>query len=141
MYFKFCSTALLFVSLASNCFAAPDKVLYELQEKCSNRMETVFKPDEKNDAYMAAIAAGRKNVFHYAYFNHFSATLNRCFVREVMTIGSSKIQTIFDVNEGTEQARFDKDIESGKVNGCYVREKQCKSELEFKNGIKTFLEN
>jgi hypothetical protein len=137
MHFKYHSIVLLVMSLASNCFAAPDKVLYELQEKCAKRMESVFKPEEKDV----------KGVITYSYFNHFSVTLNRCFVKEVMRIYpanpsmTSVIHTIFDVNEGTEQAIFDKNPISGKVNACRVGEKLCSTEEAFEIGIKRFMEN
>lgn len=133
--------------IAANCYAEPNKVLYELQERCSKRTAEVFKTDEEG------VQNTKEGQSITGYENHFSALLNRCFARQsIMNINhksskspSSHAYVIYEVNEGKQMASMMKllDIKDptyGKVIVCFVNGKKCSSEAAFDELTKPYME-
>lgn len=130
-----------FITLAANCYAEPNKALYELQERCSKRTAEVF-----NDEGIQKTEEGQALV---SYENHFSPSLNRCFVRQsITTLNKSgkprphEGMTIYEVNEGKKIAYMAKFLEGDKrIFLCFVNGKKCSSEEEFNELIKPYMDN
>jgi hypothetical protein len=70
------ASAGLFLFSASICAAEPNKVLYELQERCGKRAAEVFEKDFPDTKTTGVIAD---------YENHYSPRLNKCFIVESST--------------------------------------------------------
>ncbi len=140
---KYSLTILAFIfALISTCYAAPNKDLYELQERCSKRTAEVFHTDENN------ITNTDKGQSITGYENHFSETFNKCFAREAITNFNRKSSKspsnlfygVWDVNESKLMASILKLLQDDKVITCFVNGKKCHSEDEFNELIKPYME-
>jgi hypothetical protein len=118
---------LRFPDFSANASAQPNKVLYELQERCSKRAEELFKRE-----YSAPVPKSWGQMT-FNYENHYSAQLNKCFFLEI-TMGydkgrltRSKDMRLFDLNENKEYGIY----MDGFCDGCgpitcYVQDKSCR---------------
>jgi hypothetical protein len=67
---------LLLSGFAVSGYAEPNKVQYELQERCAERASEFFQKEYGNG--VEDNGGGGQN---YTYFvNHYNATLNKCFI-------------------------------------------------------------
>jgi hypothetical protein len=123
--------------------AAPDKVLYELQEKCGRSAAAVFDRDNPEGATSVTPDGHTTATFE----NHYNANLKKCFVIYIQTFfakDSVKMSmTIFDINENKHYGEF-----FGHPNGygsdidvCYVQDSRCKSQVEWRNFVQQYMEN
>jgi len=140
---KFFPTILAaFSVVVANCYAEPNKVPHDLQERCSKRTAEVFKTDENG------VAKAKDDQSTVGYQNHFSAALNRCFARQTITnfsgksskSPSSQYYTIYDVNEDKSMASMMKLPEGDKIVVCFVHGEKCHSEEEFDELTKPYME-
>jgi hypothetical protein len=113
-------------------YAQPDKVQYELQERCGKRATEVFEKDfpEKSP-----------NVIAF-FENHYNARLNKCFMVEETTTHvrddknkpvTIKILILIDVNDNKVIANFD-------PLQCTVQERTCHSEQEWRLLVKPLMQ-
>ncbi|MGI8526881.1 MAG: hypothetical protein ACR2K5_12025 [Pseudolabrys sp.] len=140
-------SALFAFGLTSISYAAADKAEYELRERCGKRAEQVWRTEFPNDG-ITNHPDGSQTTTNYK--NHYSATLNKCFYLQTgMTIkkGNTAIATerLYDINENNEYGMLVSDIESPsfvkKVFVCFVKDKKCSSENEWRELLKPFMED
>ena len=116
--------------LAGSAQAQSLKEKYELSERCGKQAAETFRKDWKG------FPSKRAN-----YENHYNSRLNKCFYIEITNtyerkIGLSRAMRLYDLYENKEIAGYDK-----LVGACYVQEKQCASEAEWRALIKPFMED
>jgi hypothetical protein len=100
------------VSLPVNGYAQPDKVAYELQERCGKRAAEVH-------ALHFPDAGNTSEAFHYV--NHYNSRLNKCFLVEGdPTLGKIRIYILTDINENRAYGTFDPIT-------CKVDNKNCRT--------------
>jgi hypothetical protein len=119
------AAGLCFVSIAN---AQPDKVLYELRERCGKRAAEVFQKEwvghiiNQKDGYITA-----------DYENHYSPRFNKCFyLQKSSSVSKSpSVQSLdlYDLNENKQIGSFATGTPSG-ISDCQVQGKSCRS----KNG-------
>jgi len=118
--------------------AQPDKVLYELQERCGKQAAEVFQKE------WGAHVLNNKDGYTLAdYENHYSPRLNKCFYLEKSN-NVSKLKsgatmntqglTLYDLNENKQYGSF--------VTGTpgQVQGRDCRSEQEWRELARPFLE-
>jgi len=128
---------------AQPSIAAPNKVLFELQERCGQLAREKHQRDN----------GGRSN-FHVDggtgsidFQNRYNARLNRCFYLETITIlkpvgdsdGSSWSATLIDINENSTFGQFRWSDGMKVMILCYVGQSRCKSEAEWYKLIKPLM--
>jgi hypothetical protein len=97
-------TAALATGVISSGAQGPDKGLYELQERCGKRAAEVFAKE-----YGSQIQKTENGQIRFTYENHYSASLNKCFLLEIAssyelkqnTMSTSRILRLFDLNDNT----------------------------------------
>jgi hypothetical protein len=123
--------------------ADPDKVQYELQEKCGLRANQRFKEDYGN-----GITNTKDGQLISTFRNHYNPNLNKCFIlvlttsvsnkkTATWTISSTKTESLFDLNDNEEYGEFD--LVDDKMYSCYFQDRQCSSYAEWQSLIKPFL--
>jgi hypothetical protein len=122
--------------------AQPNKQLYELQERCGKRAAEVFKRK-----YSPSVAKIEHGQMRFNYENHYSAQLNKCFFLEIANAYErldgkptiSKRMRLFDLNDNKEYGTF----VSGPTEplACSVQDKGCRSESEWRQLLKPFMED
>jgi hypothetical protein len=121
--------------------AQPNKVLYELQERCGKRAAEVF-----NREYGPG-SNTKGDQIQFNYENHYSARLNKCFFLEIAVSyekeksTSSKIMRLFDLNGKRQYGTFVSGPTESTPLACVVRGKSCQSESEWQQLVKPFMEN
>jgi len=127
-------------------FAAPDKVAYELQERCGKQVSTEFKREFGN-----GIVKTKTNISFTAFRNHYNAKLNACMYLQMVTgrtIEAGKppldftMQTLFNFNENREIGSYYKKglDEDGRWTVCNIDGRICKSRAEWEALIKPYME-
>ena len=121
--------------------AEPNKVLYELQERCGKQASDIFK--KEIDANVTDTSQG-KMIANYE--NHYNARLNKCFYLQTATIISrgkdhtmSKSLQLFDLHENREIATYF-DFDGKRVMQCEVGNNSCHTEQEWRALVKSFME-
>ena len=125
------------ISLA---YAEPNNVLYELQERCGKRAAEVFEK-EWNGQHIVPTKDG--GYLTADFENHYSPRLNKCFylqksgsVSKLMGIESLEL---YDLNENRKLGNFTTGNRLG-ITECQVQGKNCRSEQEWRELAKPFLE-
>jgi len=123
--------------------AQPNKELYELQERCGKRAAEVFRRE-----YGTVPKTEYGITMWFNYENHYSARLNKCFFLEIAVsrekgkLDSTKSMRLFDLNENKELANYDDGICDGcGPISCKVQDKVCRSESEWRQLLKPFMED
>jgi|SRR5438309_9484355 hypothetical protein len=127
------TTFLVYMPMSAN--AAPDKVQYELQERCGKRAEQIFAknwPRGSPDNSMGYTQTA-------GYQSHYNARLNKCFMLQTSQAYDPKqpsvMKILWDVNSNKEYGPFFGDLPGSKPSGlpstCSFGEKICKSEAEW----------
>lgn len=93
---------------------------HQLQEQCKKSSEEFFKKSYDK-------------IYSGFYVNHYNKKLNKCFMVLYNPITNRKI--FYDVNKSNLHGLFTRDGVS-----CYVYEKKCKTEEEWDNLMKPFME-
>jgi hypothetical protein len=129
-----------FVTNAS--FAEPNKVLYELQERCGRQASETFKMEHGSNVTNTSEGQTVAN-----YENHYNARLNKCFYLEIAMIfprtKDRKMSTslrLFDLHENREFGSYFR-FDGGPVMQCAVDEKSCGTEQEWRALTKPFMED
>ncbi len=124
--------------------AAPDKVQYELQERCGKQAAETFKREWKSN-----VVTQKDGQFVASYRNHYSAKLNKCFYVEMSNFypkgkpGSASHESLrlFDLHENKEYGTFYDMRSTDVLMDCRVLEKRCASKAEWESLIKPYMED
>ena len=128
------------------CFCAPDKVLYELQERCGKSASAEFKRE-----FGTGINSTKQGTTVTNFRNHYNAKLNACMYL-LLSDGFSKdakgkagpslkSQTLFDLNENHEIATLWMRQDRETPMQCEVKGQTCTSQKEFESLIKPLMED
>ena len=96
----------LLASLPMSVNAAPDKVQYELQERCAKRAEQIFSKDSPTGLPTNLGIHDKRRI----YQSHYNPTLNKCFsARNIPSLQKDRLtvkKTLLDVNSNRNMADF-----------------------------------
>jgi hypothetical protein len=125
------------VFASSTALGQPDKVIYELKERCGRQAAETFKRE-----WGSNIVNTKDGQTHADFENHYSPRLNKCFYLEISTTYGPgkkpfKLLRLFDLLDNKELTTF---IE-GPLMHCEVRNRSCTSEAEWRELIKPFMED
>jgi hypothetical protein len=130
---------LVCVSVAGACpvYGQSNQERYMLQERCGKQAAATFKNEWGGN--ITKVESGQ---IIANYQNHYNERLNKCFYLEMSTTYQIlngkperfKIMRLVDINENKEYATY-------LDNLCKVDETVCRSEQEFMQLIKTYMEN
>src|SRR5262245_35628295 len=131
--------ALACVLASSAAWAQPDKVIYELREQCGRQAAETFKKQ-----WGSNVVDIKNGQMHANFENHYSARLNKCFYLEIHTTYERdkkprKALRLFDLHDNNEYAHAA--FIEGAVIYCSVRDRFCRSEAEWRELIKPFMED
>lgn len=133
---------LLCLTSATICVADPDKVAYELAERCGRRADELFRRDYGNGQFTGT--DGSSNFSNYR--NHYNRKLNTCFFEVTVTSAAKNTSgltssiDLIDLNENKGYGSFIRNVSTGNILLCIVGEDYCKSEEEWKARLKHFME-
>ena len=125
--------------------AQPNKELYEPQERCRKRAAELFKRDYGRPVYKSQLGVGS-----FKYVNHYSAHLNKCFFILIHVFYpkdkkglSSTTRTLFELNDNKEYGKHFQPIydDDNVSSTCQVQDKVCRSEDEWRQLLKPFMED
>ena len=135
--------------LASTCYAAPDKVQYELQERCGKTCKDAFEREWGRNG----VVNNDDGQMRATYQNHYSVRLNKCFyLEEVTTYPINKTQSVhedqvlYDINENKQYGNFHRMYNYVGPYGdippatCYVLDKPCRSKNEWDALVRPYME-
>jgi hypothetical protein len=126
--------------LVGAAHAEPNKVLYELQERCGRQAADFFKAEFGGEHH---VTTGKGTTLQ-DYENHYSPRLNKCFFLYRGNYISSKenffkMLQLYELNEHKQYGAFSSGISSGME--CEVLDHQCRGEQEWRELAKPFLED
>jgi hypothetical protein len=131
---------LLFCGTGSAGYAAPNAVEYELQERCGKRVAEIWAKE-----YGATTVVRDASGHTWSYENHYSSTFNKCFFLEILATTEkekiSLLMRLFDINENKEYGSFYSMDQTAGPTDCQVRGTRCRSEKEWRDLIKPFMED
>src|SRR5262249_25259213 len=118
-----------------NCFAEPNKVQYELQERCGRQARDIFEKDWKG----GGIVNTQDGQIIATFENHYNPTLNKCFYLLTSTSyltkrtqASTNVSLILlDVNENREIGEFFQGEHQERPAWCFVLDTTCHSKAEW----------
>ena len=121
-------------SLIGVAHGQPDKVLYELQERCDKRAAEVFQKERGGEH----VVKNMNGITKVDYEDHYSPRLNKCFflVKSISSLENGWMTSLelFDLNEHKQYGSFSSDLE------CEFQGKVCRSEQEWWELAKPFLD-
>ena len=137
-----CSIGFVASWFGSCAHAQPNKIEYELRERCGERAAQVFKTEYRE------VQNTDEGQMLINYRNHYSATLNKCFFLELTSITATraspqhnaKMFRLFDINENKEYGSFYKRSDAGLPQDCNVLGKICRTEEEWNALIAPFMD-
>jgi hypothetical protein len=133
------------VCVSTYVSAQPNKQLHEQQERCGKRAAEVFKRE-----YSPPVAKIEHGQMRFNYENHYSAQLNKCFFLAIANTYEridgkptiSKRMRLFDLNDNKEYGVFVASICDGcGPMACSIQDKVCRSESEWRQLLKPFMED
>lgn len=136
-------TLLLAIAPLTQTWAAPDRVLYDLGEKCGKQASAAF----ARDFGTGMDAKDGMSITNYR--NHYNPRLNAClyliFSTRSMREKSGKpspalhSSSLFDLNEDHEIATFWSQDGNARVFECTVNDKKCASREEFDAAVNALM--
>jgi len=133
------------VALGSAC-AESNMEAYELQERCSKRVEEIY----KNEYGGGGVRKEKDFTYIHSYRNHYNSKLNKCFFLEITTGYSNQsnnkesynivMETLFDINENKEYGIYFKRNDAYKPTTCSLEDNICHSREEWENLLKQYME-
>ena len=134
-------------ALSGQLSAEPNKLQYELQERCGKAAAAKFASDHPEGPEIRT----KDDFTVYKYENHYNATLNKCFLKYTMRIVKYKSSSdpgytttdmaLFDVNENKQYGYFLRFSFQQFPDYCIMRDKTCTSEEEWQDFVKPFMED
>ena len=138
------------LALSLSCLAAPDKVVYELQERCGKQASAEFK--REFGAVGTPITQSGTTSLHN-FQNHYNSKLNACIylIRSNGFIAARgkkpgestkghEMQALYDLNENKELGSYFKFSDSATPMQCQVGSSTCRSKEEWEVLIRPYLE-
>jgi hypothetical protein len=125
------------IMFAEAVTAEPNAVLYQLQERCGKFAAEIFRKDYDNGK--------GDDGERWGYQAHYNARLNKCFFLVISIYTDTEplkmtyVYTILDLLENREYGNFQRDTELG-VIACTVQNTLCRSEAEWDNLIKPYMD-
>jgi hypothetical protein len=125
------------VVTAVDAFGEPNKVEYELRERCGKRAQEVWKRDfGDQDTKTRHVVS--------VYENHYNSKLNKCFLAVNTSVTEDNKVTqerkLYDVDENKTYARYSSD---GPFLTCTIyignAKRQCGSELQWLDLIQIYI--
>ena len=110
------------------------KEISRLQEKCENSCKRIFRKEYNN-----GVVEKDKSVFLYLYKSHYNKKLDKCFMMITEDGVLERYKKLLDVNENNSYGSVRLNNE-GQNLGCYVLNKQCKSEEGWDSLVKPYME-
>jgi hypothetical protein len=140
--------ALAATVITTRVTAEPNKEQYELQERCGKRAEQMFKSDNPGQSGGSITTNTDNGQDITTYQNHYSATLNKCFYLLIVTGVNYKehpqytttLMTLLDLNENKEYGTFFKRSDMAGPAHCNVQQNSCRSEREWQELLKPYME-
>ena len=137
----------LAISVASTCYAGPNKEQFELQERCGKLTRDAFEREWGHDG----IVNNKDNQMWASYQNHYNTKLNKCFyLQSVRTIPKNKKgsvteeQQLYDINENKDYGNLyvilNRDGQDG-TTFCNLLQKGCQSRAEWESLIRPYMED
>jgi hypothetical protein len=127
------AAALCLLSAAS---AEPDKVLYELQERCARQAANFFKTESGGEH----VVKTKDGTMLEDYENHYSSRLNKCFYLQISNHFSKtsnfKSLQLYEINEHKQYGGF-----TSGIGECAMLDRLCRTEQEWRELAKPFLED
>jgi hypothetical protein len=124
------------VLLCSTANAAePNAAAYQQQERCGNRAEEVLRLNGWNPAKDIA-----------SIQSHYNTRLNRCMAIQRVIIDGAPDWILFDVNEGRDYGEFSETFVKYQgeltkpVTACYIEDKRCRSQSEWEELARPYME-
>jgi hypothetical protein len=114
----------------------------ELQERYGKRAAEVFARE-----YSPPVLDTPDGQTLFSYENHHSARLNKCFFLEIAVSyekgksTSSKTMRLFDLTDNKQHATFVSGPTESTPVTCVLRGKRCRSESEWRQLLKPFMED
>lgn len=115
----------------------------ELQEQCLRRSKEYF-----NKEYGNEIVITKDGMIIRNYTNRYNRKQNKCFLllTSTYTFNNKKednllLEDLLDINENNENKEYGYYVGKGKKIGCFVLDKECKTEEEWNSLVKPFMEN
>jgi hypothetical protein len=134
---------LLFFALPSKAGADPNKLEYELRERCGKRASEEFYRENPKRSY------NDKDGFHTHYYQaHYDPVSNRCFYLSGMKSVNGReqemsvVEVLHDTDENREIGSFIQIMKSPPAKetwDCRVGRKRCSSEDEWRELIKPMM--
>lgn len=101
----------------------------DAQEKCAKQADKTF------------TSLGYESKGTDSFENHYSQKLNKCFIEIISTNFPHQNKMLFDAFEGKSYGNYSWNTEKDKKYWCTILDKNCNSEVEFDNFVKTYMEN
>jgi hypothetical protein len=127
--------------------AEPDKVQYELQERCGKRAAEMFKSDYPTGREAGTATVNTEDATDIiTYENHYSVALNKCFYLQIRTtnkkkspISTTTIMNLLYINENKQYGTF-LGIPDRPPVQCEVQRKVCHSQSEWRELLRLYME-
>jgi hypothetical protein len=132
--------ATVFLLVSAAC-AEPNKVLYELQERCGKQASETFQKEWGGNIVNTKDGQTVGN-----FENHYNARLNKCIYLESSTIVRTKAQKInkslrlFDLHENKEIGSYFSIDDGARTMMCNVGDTNCRTEDEWRALVKPLME-
>jgi hypothetical protein len=139
------SLAALALGVSSNSAnAVPDKVQYELQERCAKRAEQIFAKDWPHGSPDNSVGYTQRA----SYISHYNASLNKCFILETTEAydpkGPGIIKILLDVNSNKEYGMFSGHLPGSTASRfpptCNFGDNICRTEAEWDAMANVYME-
>ena len=133
--------ALLSLVLATNALAQSLKEKSELSERCGKQAAEHFEKEWGTGVF--SHTDGRQTTSNYEH--HYNSRLHKCLYLEVRDTHKSdrpplRMLNLLDLHEKRTIAKYSK-LEGDRFAVCWVQDKRCHSEEEFRTLIKPFMED
>lgn len=134
------------LTLASNhnCLAEPNKIQYELEERCARAATEIFEKDWDGKG----ITNTPDGQIVANFENHYNQSRNKCFYLLTSTSYLTKKSPptsfvsviLIDVNDNHELGEFMQDQQQAAPTWCFVEATTCHSKAEWQTLIKPYME-
>jgi hypothetical protein len=136
-------SALWLILLAFGASAEPNKLQYELEERCGRAATAIFEKDWEGKG----IVNTQDGQIVANFENHYNPTLNKCYYLLTSTSYLTKkvpptsvvSLILVDVNDNREIGEFIQS-QQDKPTWCFVADKTCHSKAEWQTLIKPYME-
>jgi hypothetical protein len=134
---------LILAGASSQSSAEPNKLQYELAERCGKAARAIFEKDWEGKDIVNTPDGQTVLVFE----NHYNSSLNKCYYLQISTSFLTKKPPptinvsliLLDVNENREIGAF-MQSQQDRPTWCFVADATCHSKAEWQSLIKPYME-